>query len=64
LVEPDEVEVICREFETEFRRPSALDRKFIIDTSEMTPKQLLDTFLERVIPYLDTRDLLRWQMLK
>ena len=64
VVKADEVEAICREFETEFSRPSALNRKFVIDTSDMTQKQLLDTFLERVVPFLDTRDLLRWQMLK
>ncbi len=64
LVMPEEVEAVSQEFASEFGRPSALCRKFTIDTSKLTPAQLLDSFLERVVPYLDTRDLLRWQMLR
>jgi hypothetical protein len=62
LVAPDEVEAISRQFEAEYRA-SWIERKFILDTSALTPETLLTTFLERVVPHLSTRDLLRWQAL-
>jgi hypothetical protein len=62
LVMPDEVEEISREFEREYRL-SWIDRRLTIDTSDLTPEQLVTTFLERVTPHLSERDLLRWQML-
>ncbi|HEY3107815.1 MAG TPA: hypothetical protein VGL23_03635 [Chloroflexota bacterium] len=62
IVPAEDVEAVGREFEDEYRR-SGLKRKFVIDTSETTPQQLLTRFRERVVPHLDTRDLLRWQML-
>ncbi|HEX5416679.1 MAG TPA: hypothetical protein VFZ25_13495 [Chloroflexota bacterium] len=60
VVPAEDVEAISKEFEAEFRA-SWIERKFAIDTSDLTPDQLFQTFMERVRPYLDTRDLLRWQ---
>ena len=62
IVPAEDVEAVSREFEEEYRR-SSLHRKLVIDTSESTPAQLLATFRERIVPHLDARDLLRWQML-
>ena len=62
LVAPEEVETISRQFEVEYRA-SWIERKFTLDTSALTPETLLTTFLERVVPHLSTRDLLRWQAL-
>lgn len=62
IVQPEDVEEVSAELEREYRL-SWLDRRFTIDTSEMTPEQLFSAFMRRVVPYLDTRDLLRWQAL-
>ena len=62
LVQPDEVEEISRQFEAEYRA-SWIERKLQIDTSALTPEALLPTFLQRVVPFLSTRDLLRRQAL-
>jgi hypothetical protein len=63
IVKPEDVEAVSGEFEAEFRA-SWLERKFVIDTSDLTPRQLFDTFMQRVVPYLDTRDLLRWSAVR
>jgi hypothetical protein len=63
IVPAEDVEAVGAEFEEEYRR-SGLKRKFVIDTSETTPAQLLAQFRERVVPHLDVRDLLRWEMLE
>src|SRR5579859_1588618 len=60
VVKDEDIEAVSAEFEREYRL-SWLDRRFTIDTSAMTSAQLLSVFMRRVIPYLDTRDLLRWQ---
>jgi hypothetical protein len=62
LVQPDEVEEISRLFEAEYRA-SWIERRFTLDTSDLTPETLLTTFLERVTPHLSERDLLRRQTL-
>lgn len=62
IVKPEDVEAVSEEFEKEYRL-SWLDRRFTIDTSELSPEQLVSTFMRRVVPYLDTRDLLRWKAL-
>lgn len=46
---------------TEFRQKyheSWIKAKLEIDTSDLTPAQLLQTFLEKSLPHLNTRDLL------
>lgn len=60
VVKPEDVEAVSKEFEAEYRA-SWIERKLTIETSDLTPKQLFESFMKRVVPYLDTRDLLRWQ---
>ncbi|MGH2459462.1 MAG: hypothetical protein ACRDIY_11405 [Chloroflexota bacterium] len=60
VVPAEDVEAVSREFEAEYRG-SWIERKLRIDTSALSPDQLLPTFLGQVKPFLDTRDLLRWQ---
>ena len=57
LVQPDDVPVILEQFEKEVAK-SWIKRKFAIDTSDLTDTQLLDTFMERSVPYLNERDML------
>ena len=57
LVPSEEVSEILQRFEEEVAQ-SSIHRKFAIDTSDLTPSQLLDTFLEQSVPYLNTRDML------
>lgn len=59
IVKPEDVEAVSKEFDAEFRA-SWLERKLAIDTSDLAPRQLFETFMKRLGPYLDTRDLLRW----
>ncbi len=63
IVPPEDVEAVSAEFEAEYRA-SWIERKLQLDTSDLTPDALLSTFLKRVVPLLDTRDLLRWQALE
>ncbi|HET8626793.1 MAG TPA: hypothetical protein VFL91_05215 [Thermomicrobiales bacterium] len=63
LVAPDEVEAIGAAFEAEYRA-SWLARRLTIDTSDLTPAGLLRTFLDRVVPQLGERDLLRFRALR
>ena len=49
-------------FDLEYRQ-TWIRRKLTIDTSDMTPEGLLETFLKESIPHLDTRDLLIRQSL-
>jgi thymidylate kinase len=63
IVGAAEVEEISRQFEAEYRA-AWIERKLTIDTSDLTPDGLLETFLRRVVPHLSERDLLRWQALR
>ena len=60
IVPPQDVEAVSAEFEREYAQ-SWIERKLTIDTSELTPTQLFANFRERIVPHLDTRDLLRWR---
>lgn len=60
VVRPEDVEDVNAAFEAEFRA-TWIGRKLRIDTSELSPEQLFAAFMERVVPYLDARDLLRWR---
>jgi hypothetical protein len=62
IVPPEDVEAVSAEFEAEYRR-SWIGQKFRIDTTELTPSELVAVFHERVVAHLDTRDLLRWPAL-
>ena len=57
-VVPDgDVEEILAAFQQEYRQ-SWIKRKFEIDTTELTPASLLETFLKASISHLNERDLL------
>jgi thymidylate kinase len=62
VVPAADVEAVSQHFLAEYRA-SWITRKLAIDTSELTPEALFQTFMQRVVPHLDTRDLLRWQAL-
>ncbi len=51
------VQDILGEFQTEFQT-SWLKRKFQIDTSDLSPDELLQAFLEASVPHLNAKDLL------
>ena len=57
LVPQEDVELVLDRFDDEVAQ-SWIHRKFAIDTSGLTPVELLETFLERSVPYLNTRDAL------
>ena len=57
LVPSEEVPDILQRFEEEVAE-SWIKNKFSIDTSDLTPAKLLETFLEQSVPYLNTRDML------
>ena len=55
LVPSDDVPAVLEQFREEVSR-SWIHRKFEIDTSDLSPEQLLETFLERSVPYLNPSD--------
>ncbi|MGA1199623.1 MAG: hypothetical protein ACO36I_24270 [Candidatus Latescibacterota bacterium] len=55
LVPSEDVEVILAHFKDEVRL-SWIQRKFDIDTSDLSPEQLLECFLKRSVPYLNASD--------
>ena len=55
LVPHEDVPEVLAQFEDEIRQ-SWIRRKFKIDTSDLSPEQLLETFLERSVPYLNPSD--------
>ena len=57
LIREADVDDLLERFKREYAA-SWLNHKIEIDTSELTPRQLLDTYLERVKPHLNTRDML------
>ena len=57
LVPSADVTEILERFEAEIRH-SWIKHKLKIDTSDLTPEMLLDTFLEKSKPHLNKRDLL------
>jgi hypothetical protein len=62
VVPAEDVEAVSAEFEKEWRQ-SWLKEKLQIDTTELTPAGLLEEFQRRIGPFLDTRDLVRRQLL-
>lgn len=62
IVPAADVEAVSAEFDREWRQ-SWLKHKLAIDTSELTPQSLLAEFQRRIVPFLDTRDLVRRQLL-
>lgn len=57
VIKEADIPMLLQRFEEEVRA-SWIKRKMRIDTSTMTPSQLLQTFLERSLPHLNERDLL------
>lgn len=57
VVPAEDVPAILERFREEVAR-SWIHRKMTIDTSDLTPAQLLETFLVRSVPHLNTRDAL------
>jgi hypothetical protein len=55
LVPKADVDEILERFQEEVRL-SWISRRFDIDTSDLSPQQLLGAFQERVIPHLDSKD--------
>src|SRR5579859_2458864 len=51
IVKPDDVEAVSKEFLTEYTA-SWIHRKLQIDTSDLTPDSLFETFIQRVKPCL------------
>lgn len=60
VVPSGDIEAVSKEFLAEYGA-SWIHRKLQIDTSDLTPDSLFKTFMQRIKPCLDTRDLLRWQ---
>ena len=60
VVPSEDLEAVSEQFEAEYRA-SWIERKLRIDTSTLQPGELVPTFMRQVKPFLDTRDLLRWQ---
>ena len=57
LVPAEDVESILERFEEEVAQ-SWIHRKFAVDTSDLTAEGLIEEFLARSVPYLNTRDAL------
>lgn len=57
LIPPDHIPMLLDRFRQEVAH-SWIKHKFHIDTSDLTPDQLLQTFLTRVQPHLNIRDML------
>lgn len=62
IVPDEDIETIAAQFDAEYRG-SWIERKLRLDTSDIMPDRLLAAFMARVVPYLDSRDLLRWRAL-
>lgn len=60
IVPSADIESVSAEFEEEYRQ-SWIERRLIIDTSDLMAETLFATFMEGIKPHLDTRDILRFQ---
>lgn len=57
LIQTADIPMLLELFRAKFHE-SWIKEKLEIDTSDLTPAQLLQTFLEKSLPHLNTRDLL------
>lgn len=57
LIQAADIPLLLARFREKFHE-SWLKEKMEIDTSDLTPEQLLQTFLDKSLPHLNTRDLL------
>ena len=58
VIKKEDISMLLNQFAGEFGR-SKLRRKFQIDTTNLTPEELLEEFLSSVVSHLNTEDLLR-----
>jgi hypothetical protein len=61
VIRKADIAMLLQRFQEEYGA-SWTKHKFQIDTSDLTPAQLLTTFLDASVPYLNTRDLLTRQL--
>lgn len=57
VVPESDIDEMQAAFDVEYRQ-TWIRRKLTIDTSDLTPEGLMETFMKASIPHLDTRDLL------
>jgi hypothetical protein len=57
LIQQEDIPALLAEFRQKYHE-SWIKAKLEIDTSDLTPAQLLQSFLEKSLPHLNTRDLL------
>ncbi len=58
LIKEEDIPFLLKRFEEEFKE-SLLKHKMRLDTSDLTPEELLGKFLEAVLPHLDPKDPMR-----
>ena len=61
VIRQKDIPLLLERFQVQYRM-SWIKHKFEIDTSDLTPAELLQTFLQRSVPHLNTRDLLQRTM--
>ncbi|MGB5047427.1 MAG: hypothetical protein WBO46_00720, partial [Caldilineaceae bacterium] len=57
LIQEADIPMLLEQFHQKYRE-SWIKKKLMIDTSDLTPGDLLQTFLEKSLPHLNTRDML------
>jgi hypothetical protein len=57
LIQEGDIPMLLEQFRQKYHE-SWIKEKFEIDTSNLTPAQLLQSFLDRSLPHLNTRDML------
>jgi len=61
VIKKEDIPVLLERFEEEFRS-STIHAKIRIDTTNLTPQQVLEEFLTKAKPYLTSEDLIRIMM--
>jgi len=61
VIKKQDIPLLLQKFEEEFRA-SAIHAKIRIDTTNLTPEQVLEEFLKQAKPYLTSGDLIRIMM--
>lgn len=60
VIKKQDIEVLLKRFKEEFNR-SLVGPKFILDTTDQTPKETLNQFIKAMMPHLSQKDILRIQ---
>ena len=58
ILKEEDIQLVLDRFQEEYEA-SLIERKFTLDTTDATPEQTLEQFVERVQPHLSETDLLR-----